>query len=121
MSAERLWRVHLFQDGTLWHRGEPRVELFAFGVAIDATLRQESAKEADILAAKDVNTLEYREMKENDPLSDRSENNPLRSQGFWTSPWSVKIKIMRQLVDWNRASWSAACDGGVQAHDPLIS
>jgi hypothetical protein len=56
------------------------------------------------LAAKDVNTLEYREMKENDPLSDRSENNPLRSQGFWTSPWSVKIKIMRQLVDWNRAS-----------------
>lgn len=37
-------------------------------------------------------------------MTDRTENNPLRDQGFWTSPWSVKIKIMRQLVDWNRMS-----------------
>jgi len=56
------------------------------------------------MAAKDVNTLEYREMKENDPMTNRTENNPLRDQGFWTSPWSVKVKIMRQLVDWNRTS-----------------
>ena len=54
------------------------------------------------MADQDANTLGYRQMLETDPMSDRSENNPLKALGFWTSPWSIKVKILRQLVDWNR-------------------
>lgn len=70
-------------------------------------LLQEDAKEADALAAEDSSTLEYRAIRPPDIQSDRSDNNPLKSQGFWGSTWSAKIKILRQLVDWNR-KWKVA-------------
>lgn len=67
--------------------------------------RQAEAKEADILAANDARTILHRETKPTDRDSDqRTLNNPLNADGFWKSPWQVKIKIMRQLVDWNRES-----------------
>jgi len=65
---------------------------------------QESAVRADVMADQDASTLGYRQMQETDHMSDRSENNPLKNQGFWASPWSIKVKILRQLVDWNRES-----------------
>lgn len=42
----------------------------------------------------------YGDLEETDIQEDRRHRNPLVEHGFWAVPWQVRLKILRQLVDW---------------------
>lgn len=55
----------------------------------------------------------YRDLETTDVQEDRRYRNPLMQNGFWAVPWQVRLKILRQLVDWtcksmSRSPWTCA-------------
>lgn len=56
--------------------------------------------EASVSVRKELD--QYRGLEETDVLDDRRHRNPLLEKGFWAVEWQVRLKILRQLVDWTR-------------------
>lgn len=56
--------------------------------------------EASVSVRKELD--QYRDLEDTDILEDRRRRNPLIERGFWAVEWQVRLKILRQLVDWTR-------------------
>ncbi|KAJ9123547.1 hypothetical protein QFC24_003762 [Naganishia onofrii] len=61
--------------------------------------------EASVSVRKELD--QYRDLEDTDILEDRRRRNPLIERGFWAVEWQVRLKILRQLVDWTHSLYSA--------------
>lgn len=55
----------------------------------------------------------YDDLETTDVQDDRRHRNPLAVNGFWAVAWQVRLKILRQLVDWTCKSISRSLGIGV--------
>ncbi|KAJ9120166.1 hypothetical protein QFC22_003065 [Naganishia vaughanmartiniae] len=61
--------------------------------------------EGSVSARKELD--QYRNLERTDVQEDRRRRNPLLEKGFWAVEWQVRLKILRQLVDWTHSLYSA--------------